>query len=329
MADATANIQQLLSTQSLTLAASSNPQHIAWDIDSQAFESVFQQLLINGQDAPVRLMLIQSRSIVAQSLARKDPLIDHSIVLDRLISMAALTVQLSKAELFSEIITALHRIYEVPITSDGLSTKWPHGVVHELWENVLIRLYGLGGLVVRLERWEFLPLIFDKKVRGETNYQYGNWIRHGITMAAQSRPYPSNSVTPEFNPIASATTLTASTQAVRPESFDDEDHWLSSICQFDFLNCVYRQLHDRRDTQASYYPSFAIYRSSRTEPIAVRLITDTEMRGLISPVASERLASALEAVGELAERVSTRINGWSGYYDPSIRTMISSKHFPE
>ena len=274
MTESAEHLQQVLSTQVLTNAARLNPQRIAWDIDLEEFESVFQQLLIQGEEDSIRLMLIQSRSIVEQSLTRNDPLIDYTAVLDRLLAMTTLTAQLSRTELFKEIISAFHRIYELPISSDGLSTRWTQDKSNEVWESILVRLYALGGLVVRLHRWEFLPLIFDTKVRGETGRRYGNWIRHGITMAARSRPYSYSNATHEFNPIALATQMTADIEALHPESFNDEDMWLSSICQFDFLNCVFREIHDGREVEASYYPSFAIYRSSRTEPVAVQLTTD-------------------------------------------------------
>lgn len=332
MTESTTHFNQILSTQLLTSAANTGPQLLAWDVDSQTFESVFQQLLIQGNYASIRLVLIKARSMVAQSLTSQNPLVDHKLVLNRLVSMGALAAQLAETGVFQEVIETLHKIYELPIKSDGISIKWSTPTTHGLWEDLVVHLFGLGGLLVRLERWELLSSIFDKRVQGEDGQRYGNWLRHGITMAARSRPYIHNGNSPdkqEFNPISSALSLISRTEALHPESFDDEDLWLSSLCQFDFLNCIHRDLHDGKAVGASYYPSFASFRSSRTEPVAVRLVTDPELRERITPVPSERLADALTSVNELAERMSSRINGWGGYYDPSIRTLISSKHFPE
>ncbi len=94
----------------------------------------------------------------------------------------------------------------------------------------------------------------------------------------------------------------------------EDERILTGLSQFDFLACLVA-MTDGGDSGPSgvFYPSFARFYGSRTQPAAQRLLRDPDMRKVIYPDDDEKLAPALRVVDQVARQEAFRFDGWEGY----------------
>jgi hypothetical protein len=108
---------------------------------------------------------------------------------------------------------------------------------------------------------------------------------------------------------------------------EDEDSVISSLCRFDFLQCVHA-IHESDDESAGY-PSFGIYYNRRTEPILSEVIRNGRVRQALLPqMSDERFATIVRILDESAGRTFMMFDGWdsNSWQDPEVRTFL--ERFP-
>lgn len=104
---------------------------------------------------------------------------------------------------------------------------------------------------------------------------------------------------------------------------------LNSLCQFDLLSGVTAIGDSQKPDGGAFYPSFALYDARRTEPAALGLINDSQIRKTLFPFDDSKLATAFWAmIQEAGSRsISFRFGVWDGFHDERIAEFIR-KHFP-
>ncbi len=221
-----------------------------------------------------------------------------------------------------EAIAGLVAVYEAGFDSRGVakpSLGDASGVSPpELWLGVIQRVMGVGGLAVREQQWGLVRSLAMQRPRGLDFRHYNNWIRHAVTMAARANldrvEQDGQFVKRSF--LASALEIVQAHECFRQDVYGShKDAALDSMCQFDALACVAAMVEGGHVDGANFYPSFAAFDTERTEPIFVRLVSDSGIREAIAPITDRELELVLDRLSEVAQKEGTRFGGWWGFQD--------------
>jgi hypothetical protein len=110
----------------------------------------------------------------------------------------------------------------------------------------------------------------------------------------------------------------------------DDDVLLTSIAEFDFLSNVAAidGAYGLRPGRV-YYSNFARFYQQRIQPIANRLLTDTEMRAAMFTRDDAELAAALQDIGKRAQQEGWRYDGFAGWEGTPVGEFIDQHCEPE
>ncbi len=248
---------------------------------------------------------------------RLEPLLDNLAVL------AITCAQYRRHQFLPDVRDALYGIYGRAHTADF--DRWPLRVGLRqtwVWEAVIKRVYTIGAALLWLNLYEEVPTFIRQRVLFDDYYRDRLWARHALTMRSRDRGLTRQglcAVTEDF--------------IRRREWFygvfrEDEDSVISSLCRFDFLQCVHA-VHESDDASAGY-PSFGIYHNRRTEPILSEVIRDDRVREALLPqMSDERLATIVKILGERAGREFVMFDGWdtNSWQDLQVRAFLG--RFPD
>jgi hypothetical protein len=191
----------------------------------------------------------------------------------------------------------------------------------ELWLAIVVRIVGLGALMVRLDDWAGVQsLVVRPRQDGDFRYEM-SWIRHGLTMAARSGLLEElkDRQKVSYSLLQLARNHVSANAWMRPDLPLDAEEILNSLCQFDFLSGIVVIGRASPDwNRGSVYPSFAQFYSHRTDPIVARLIVDSAMRQELFPKDDNALATALRELAHLAAQDWLRFAVWDGFEDRRI-----------
>jgi hypothetical protein len=101
---------------------------------------------------------------------------------------------------------------------------------------------------------------------------------------------------------------------------------LNSICQFDVLGCLAVIAGRQSLAPGNFFPSFAQYRSRRSEPAFRQIVTDPDVRRTIFRGDDRLLADALLAILAIldyARKESFWHPVWDGITDPVVSSFIA------
>jgi hypothetical protein len=248
---------------------------------------------------------------------------EFAVLLDKLAAMGTVCLEYEQDELFNRILGVFKTIYSLPLgphddRAFSLSTGIDRNAkAPKVFLEVLERIYALGALAVRLERWEAvrqLTLQFPDRV---DNY-WKNWLRHGLVMASRAEQLTERR---DGGQTVELSVLTLSAQVVERESSlhpdtDDKDVILTSLAQFDFLSNLAAIDGASSVESAVFYTNWARFRQERVQPIADRLIKDPTVRqAIFRDHDDDDLADALRAVSAMAHREAIRYDGFWGWDD--------------
>lgn len=284
---------------------------LTWQLDASTFDELVLELIRRGDDIPLRRMLGQAPK-EASALLREDQ-DELRRLLDRLTSMAALAIQYERPEWLTRILAALVRIYEHGLNEHGfdpedLPSTW-------LWLDVVSRVYGLGGLAVRLRSWEAIRPLADRRPDGEPFSHYGSWLRHALTQAARRGLFES---TAKSGLLARAHNVVRTIETLHPDCAADDEVVLDSLCQFDLYGAVV-VIGERGDLDSgNFYPSFGRYYMQRTLPAFVRIVTDSAVRRQLFGGSDTLLADAIVEINRVAHSEGFSISGWAGIADQRV-----------
>jgi hypothetical protein len=252
-------------------------------------------------------------------------------LLDKLGCLAATFLTLELDHWVRRVVDVLTRIYGMPLGAGDAqrfeySTQFsPQEIAPRVWLAILLRIYGLGALAARLERWDILRTIVIQRPQGASDYER-NWLRHGLTMASRGQLLRErrDEGTIELSLLVLARDTVIRLACLRPDGIGTQnDEILTSLAQFDALaNLV--AIDDSGDIGGrDFYPNFARFYGHRVTPVVSRLLTDNEMRSVLFTRTDDELARALRAVGDLAHKEGWRFDGFEGW-GPEISEFVIS-----
>jgi hypothetical protein len=294
---------------------------ITWDLDAQTFADTVLELLRVNDDIPLRSFMQRAVEKIRELVEQPEKQDDVSVILDRLTCLAALAVTHHRKDWRPEFVRAFTHIYNLGFDAHGYPRELRGISAAELWLAIVVRIVGLGALMVRLDDWVGVQcLVVRPRQDGDFRYEM-SWIRHGLTMAARSGLLEElkDGQKVSYSLLQLARNHVSANEWMRPDLPSEAEEVLDSLCQFDFLSGIVvigRSSPDWND--GIVYPSFARFYSYRTDPIVARLIVDSAMRQELFPKDDNALAAALRDLNRIAAQDWLRFAVWDGFEDQRI-----------
>ena len=274
------------------------------------------ELLRADDDIPLRRLLNRAVQDARSAYQADDEqMMDH--LLDQAIRLAATFLDLDRLTWLRRTTDSLVAIYGVAFESvaEIINTPPRRAAVH--WLKIIERVEALGAMAVRHEAWDTVRDLASRKPSG-MHRMYASWLRHATTMANRAKVFSTNGrADAEVSMISYARDTIRRLSELRPDLDANDDRLLTSINQFDYLACVVAMAAtDNGGPSGVYYPHFAKFYGTRTQPIAEQLITDKAMRKQIYPGDDKMLSEALSQIDRSAREVGFAYDGWEGYTSP-------------
>jgi hypothetical protein len=202
---------------------------VTWKLDAEGFDRLVTELMRCGDDIPPRQLLLKAPAEAAPLLSDSNA-DDLATLLDRLSSVGALAIQFGRHEWLDRVMAAFVAIYNLGFDASGYERQTQSIVL--LWLDVIARVFGLGGLAVRLGEWEAVRKLADRRPRGEAFSHYGSWLRHALTWGARANVLENEK---GGGLIARGHNVVRAVKSFHPDSNVDDEAILDSLCQFDAL----------------------------------------------------------------------------------------------
>jgi hypothetical protein len=297
-----------LSAQQLEQTPSST---VTWKLDAAGFAELVIELMRRRDDIPLQRMLNQVRSDASESLVKDFG--ELSTLLDRLASFSALALTYEQPVSFERGVNTFVRIYELGVDQHG--TRRSDVDAARLWLIVAARIYGLGGLAVRLRGWRAVRFLANRKPAGRDFSHYANWLRHAQVMASRGKILDDKE---NSGLIAHARNVVRSVDALRPDVPANSEAVLDSLCQFDALAGLAVIGERGRLGRGTYYPNFSRYYTHRTEPAFVTVVSDPAARDALFVGDDALLATAINDMNQSALREGFSYDGWEGFDEEQV-----------
>ena len=241
-------------------------------------------------------------------------------VIARVVSVAAHAIAYQRPQWFEAALDTLVRIYKSGFDTNGLNCN--DGTSEDLWLVVLEHVLALGALATRKHDWVAVRTLATTPPDGESNF-FASWLRHALTMASRSQRLDDAKAL-----VTRAAERIDGLPALRPDVAPGDEEVIMSICQFDILVAL-AVIAATQDTRGSgWYPNFARFYSSRSEPAVKQLLTDRAMRDVIFPLDDADLATALREIERLSRNEGFRFAGWDGFNTTVVRDFLSANPEP-
>lgn len=295
-----------------------------WRLDEATFLAVIVEQLRTGDDIPMRLLLSRAPQDAIGLAARPDGKAELGTLLDRLVCVAAITLEVDRRPLFDETVRAVGDVYDAGYELEG-KQQGPAIRAPEFWLMVIERIYALGALAIRREDWEAVRrLALHRPNPPQQPSYYPTWLRHALTMAARSNLFreQQGDKAVELSLLSLARRHADREECLRRGLQPEDERILDSLCQFDALAALAAIASTKSMNDRAFYTSFARFYSHRTEPAIARLIENPEMRRVIFPLDDQSLADALRLLSSLASREGFNYAGWEGFMNPVVTRFL-------
>jgi hypothetical protein len=300
------------------------------DLEQSELNTGVLEFARNEDEIGLQHLLDEALTRARALLQRPDTDAEFSDLLDRLTCLAATLMRFGRGEWLQRVIDTLVQIYRMPVRSEDVeryeySTQIPPDErAPRVWLEILDRVYALGALAVREERWNVVRRLVLQPATGEGTY-YKNWLRQALVTASRAQQLVEHrgGERIELSLLTLARADAARLGCLRSDGISpDADEIMTSLAQFDALYNVVAIDAARGTAGGVFYPSFARFYSHRVTPVVERLLADPEMRGQLVAMDNPGLASALNAIDALAQQVGIHYDGfieWSATINEFIR----------
>ena len=290
-----------------------------WHVDVETFEAATLELFRANDDIPLRRLLNEAAAD-ASALADSGDIDELTTIVGRVVSIAALAITYKRPEWFNEALDTLARIYHTGFDARGFDRA--EGTSPDVWLVVLEHLLALGALATRKRDWAAVRALAATPPGGASEF-YASWLRHALTMAARSSRLDDAKAL-----VTRSAERVAALPSLRPDISASDDRVITSICQFDFLAVltIIAETHDL--SGAGWYPNFARFNTTRSEPAADQLIADEAMRAILFPLSDAELAGALREVDRRSRSEGARFAGWDGFSSDKIANFLNANPAP-
>ena len=305
--------------------AKGSANELNFNLEPDVLGAAAIELLRTNDEIPLRLLL--SRALpTARELFHQGDEDGLARFLDRLTCLAAQLLVVERLDWFERTIDALVAIYGLPYEGQPGLPDYPPPEVAALWLTVIERVIGLGALAVRINNWQAVRVLATRR-EPHAHPLYPSWIRHALTMATRAGLLETYEGTQQIklSLLSLAREVVRRLECLRPDVAVDDERILDTLAQFDFLACL-APMTTREDAESErgFYTNFARFRSTRTNPIVDRLISDEQMRRILTSLDDADLARALVSIGKMARSEGLRYDGWYAY-DPEVAEFIEDQ----
>jgi hypothetical protein len=312
------DVQQLAKATATTLT---------WQIDEETFVSTIIEQLRDGDEIPLKLLLRRMQGDAARFIEGEAEEADLALLLDRLSCLAAHFIILEDDEWFRRVVTTFVTIYNIGFDSSGHVRRDASLGTARLWLMVIQRIYALGALAVREERWDLVPELALKSGSGvEFTRQpvARSWLRHATTAAANNNllTVEEDNRRRELSLITLVAVIIQRETCLRPDLMENDDRVLDSICQFDILAMVAVTGNVRRNETRDYYPHFSRFYGYRSQRALARLVREPDMRKAIFPGGDVDLAEVIRFINSYANEAGWRYAGWLDIDDADVERFL-------
>lgn len=300
-------------------------------VDDVAFERHVVDLLEAGKTTSLTRYLKEAWPLFAEHVRENISSEDDQLqrakdnkllpILDSLAVISAVAVRYDQQELFSEATDTLYEVFH-----EAASLEYATPSNHEVhfgaswvWKEIVARIYALGALLVKCERFSWIPTLVLKRVDIPQRVSHF-WTLFAGIMLSRERRLDRPSLCPLGISFVKENNLFS--QLFR----QNEDNIIACTCQFDFLQAIHF-LHRGEEP----YPSFGIYYNYRTEPIVSKLVRDTPARESLSGISDQALAQMIDMLDKKAATNPSffLIGAWDHqeWEDPAISKFLET-HLP-
>jgi hypothetical protein len=294
---------------------------VNFDMETGALNIAALELIRDDDTIALQHMFNDAIARARQAIEQDEIETTLAELLDKLVCLAATFLTLDQGSWVESVIDVFTRIYGMPLGEGDAqrfeySTQFsPQEIAPRVWLAILLRIFGLGALSVRLERWDIVRPVVLQRPQGAGDYER-NWLRHGLTMAARAELLRErrDERTIELSLLSLARDVVMRLACMRSDGVGaEDDEILTSLAQFDALSNLVA-IDDSGDIGGrDFYPNFARFYAHRVTPAVSRLLSDGEMRAVLFTRDDDDLALALRAVGDLARKAGWSVDGFEGW----------------
>jgi len=242
-------------------------------------------------------------------------------ILDGLLAIGVTCIEYKQWDLFDTIQQAFYRICYEAEKSKAIALSQSSAINKILiWQEVMLRVYTLGGMLVYRAHWQQVKKLVQQEIEWDNYYRSYYWSRYILTMASRAHQLEKQGWLP---PVLS---YVEKQQWISNFFMSDKDQIINSVCQFDFLQCVYTSIKETGEIDvARSYPSFGLYYKYRTEPIIVKLIIPGILRESISNLSDDQLATLIRDLDLNTARIFMMNSAWDagGWSDKRIEQFLA------
>ena len=291
----------------LLTGSASAPQvsEVTWQLPIENIQRAATEMLSRGQTEALRLMLVSTPKVLAPALTGDTPDLTLEELLDRVVTIAATAATLGNEDIYQQAVLALAKIYTAAL--DGSGNRRTDLAVQPtvVWRTVLERVEALGGLLVRLDRFDFIrSLVLAVSAGGEMDW-YRNWLRHGLTETARCGGFTeqdNEGKKREVGLLQRSVEVVRRVDALHPDLDPEDEGILNSLCQFDAVAALVAMDEAQGAEGRYYYPNFASFYPQRTLPILLRVVNEPDLRSALGLANDGLLADSLDHMLRTAEK---------------------------
>lgn len=334
---ALANQQAVKDAISGATAMASPAASYTWRLDESGFEAATVELIRHDDDIPVRRMLPLAEAEVRRCVSTIDEDLtdDLAVPLDRLTALAALALELDRPKYFSMAVRSLLSVYDWAVTDLRVNSS-DHRLTPLLHLRIAERLYALGALAVRYERWDQVRELVLAPVPGLHEHSVARtWHRDALTNSARANLLRDASGTREISLLMFGRAVVTRLPVLRPDLPGDindtnqaGDPVLRSLAQFDFLASVISGVSadamSSRTLLGASYPNFAQIDGRYANTAATKLLFISGVRDQLLPGATdEQIAIVYALLDKEARHAGRAMWGWEGYTDSRVTDFVN------
>jgi len=307
---------------------------VNFDLETTTLTTAALELVRGDEGIALKRLFNDALARARDAISRGEIEGELGDLLDKLTCLAATFLAYDQDAWFQRVIDVLTQIYSMPLREGDAdyflyNTQFaPRVVPPRVWVQVIERVFGLGGLAVRSEKWTAVRELTLQRPKRLGDYDR-NWLRHALTMVSRGGHLQEQKgeQTVDISLLILARNVVARLGCLRPDGLGPEDdELLTSLAQFDVL----ANLVAIDDAEAGvggsklFYPNFARFYQHRVTPIVEQLLTDRDMRDALLSGGDKDLALALQRVGEQAVHDGWRFDGFQGWDRTPVAKFISA-----
>ena len=120
----------------------------------------------------------------------------------------------------------------------------------------------------------------------------------------------------------------AQLSALRPDIPAADNLVITSICEFDILAVLTIIGATGSLSAGNWFPNFARFYNSRSEPAVQQLLSAADMRATLFPLPDGDLAEVLREVDRRSHIEGARYSGWDGFETPAVEKFLKANPAP-